>query len=110
MHARPGSNVATAAARTAWPVDPFIPARLRPPTGRSRFGHIFAEAIVACMVEARRPDRQEIQAVAARIWAEVQTGRPRIGWCDLVPGCRPHRLMIAAARAALGEDRPSGVA
>jgi hypothetical protein len=41
--------------------------------------------------------------VAARIWRDIQYDGPKIPWGDIVPGCRRHRRMIAAARAALGD-------
>jgi len=108
MHAEQGSIVAVATIRA----DPAVPLRfqprLMPPARRSLVGNIFAEEIVACMIEARRPTSLEIQAVAARIWAEVQAGGPRIAWRDIVPGCRRYHRMIAAARAALGARNAAG--
>lgn len=80
---------------------PAFPQLLTPPK-RSRLAHIFAEEIVACMVEARPPALIEIDRVAAKIWNDVQAGRAKIGWHELAPGSRHRRRMIAAAGAALG--------
>jgi hypothetical protein len=107
MHAEHGSIMPPATHR----VHRSLPAVIqRPPmaTGRrSLIGNIFADEIVACMAEARRPTPAEVQRVAARIWSEVQAGEPWIAWRKLVPGCGRYRRMIAAARAALG-DRNDG--
>jgi hypothetical protein len=73
------------------------------PPRRSRLDPIFADEIVLCMNEARRPTPQEIDRIAARIWNDFQTGLARVGWRDVVPGSQRHRQMVAAARAALGD-------
>jgi hypothetical protein len=65
-------------------------------------GTKIADEIISCMRDARHPSAGEVQAVAARIWADIQIGGPSMRWSDLTPGCRQHRQMIAAARAALG--------
>jgi hypothetical protein len=58
-------------------------------------------AIVACMNEARLPERREIELVAARIWDETQAaGAPQ--WATLFPGSALHRKIIRVALAALG--------
>jgi hypothetical protein len=66
-----------------------------------------ADEIVRCLVEGRDPAGHEIQAVAARIWCDIHADGPRIAWNDIDPSCGPHRRMIAAARAALGDRRGS---
>ena len=89
-----------------------LPVRTRPfllaPVQRQPIDRIFAEAIVLCMNEGRRPARHEVQAVAARIWNDIQVGSPKIPWDDIVPGCGRHRRIVAAARAALGDARSGG--
>lgn len=82
------------------PARPFL---LAPPERRP-IDRMFAEAIICCMKEGRLPARQEVQAVAARIWSDIQTASPKIPWDDIVPGCRRHRRLVAAARAALGDS------
>ena len=58
-------------------------------------------AIVACMNEARLPERKEIELVAARVWNETRDAKaPR--WAMLVPGSAEHRKVIRVAVAALG--------
>jgi hypothetical protein len=57
------------------------------------------------MKEGRLPARHEVQAVAARIWSDIQTASPKVPWDDIVPGCGRHRRIVAAARAALGDPR-----
>ena len=58
-------------------------------------------AIVACMNEARLPERKEVELVAARIWNETRNPKaPR--WAMLVPGSSDHRKIIRVAVAALG--------
>ena len=58
-------------------------------------------AIVACMNEARLPERQEVELVAARIWNETRNSKaPR--WAMLVPGSSDHRKIVRVAVAALG--------
>ena len=93
------------------------------PTIRSRFGHdpfslprrrrqpidgIYAEAIVLCMNEGRRPAGHEVHVVAARVWSDIQVGSPKIPWDDIAPGCGRHRRIVAAALAALGDARGDG--
>ena len=78
---------------------PFRPSPARPrPVER-----IFAEAIVLCMKEARRPASLEVQAVAARIWNDMQAGPRKTSWDEILPGCGRHRQILAAARVALGQ-------
>lgn len=108
MHAEQGSIAAAAPFRVHRPLPMVIQPRLMAPARRSLIGNIFADEIVACMVEARRPTAAEVQKVAARIWAEVQVGDPLISWRELVPGCGRYRRMIAAARAALGDRKQAG--
>ncbi|WP_162986843.1 hypothetical protein [Sphingomonas paeninsulae] len=58
-------------------------------------------AIVACMNNARLPEKREIELVAARIWAETKNaGAPE--WANLFPGSADHRKIIRIALAALG--------
>ena len=76
--------------------------QLLTPAKRSRLAHIFAEEIVACMVEARPPALFEVDRVAAKIWHDIQADGAKTGWRDLAPGSEHRRRMIAAARAALG--------
>ena len=58
-------------------------------------------AIVACMNEARLPERHEIELVAARIWNETRDAKaPQ--WAMLVPGSSDHRKIIRVAVVALG--------
>lgn len=83
---------------------PFL---LAPPE-RKPIDSIFAEAIVRCMNEGRRPAGHEVQTVAARIWSDVQIASPKVPWDDIVPGCGRYRRMVAAARAALGDVRSDG--
>jgi hypothetical protein len=105
MHAHSATRVAPATVRAVWPTAHARAPRSIPVARRSRIGNIFAEEIISCLVEPRPPERREIEAVAARIWAEIQTGGPKVGWCDLGPDCRWRRRMIAAARVALcGSD------
>lgn len=61
----------------------------------------FPEAVVACMVEARRPTQREIGVVAARIWQEW-TGKAAASWNDVAPQSAMYRMMVAAARLSLG--------
>jgi hypothetical protein len=69
---------------------------------------IFAPAIVRCMNEGRRPSNDEIDAVAARIWSDIQPGPRRIPWNHVMPGCGLHRRLVAVARAALGHTKHDG--
>ncbi len=108
MHAEQGSIAAHPAVRAHRSVPIRFQPRLMPPARRSLVGNIFADEIVACMIEARRPTSLEIQRVAARIWSEVQAGRARIAWRDVMPGCRRYHRIIAAARAALGDRNEAG--
>ena len=58
-------------------------------------------AIVACMNEARAPDRAEIEIVAARVWAEVRPAEaPQ--WAMLAPASSARRRALRVALAALG--------
>ena len=72
-----------------------------PPRSRSRSAS-FPEAVVACLVEGRRPSPREIAAVAARICKECR-GSDGLSWQDVPPKSRLYKSMIAAARAALGD-------
>ena len=108
MHAEHGSIAAAATLRAHRSVPMVIQPRLMAPTRRSLVGNIFADEIIVCMIEARRPTGLEIQKVAARMWAESQAGGPSIAWRDVVPGCRRYHRMIAAARAALGDRKEGG--
>lgn len=65
-------------------------------------------AIVACMNEARLPEREEIEKVAARIWRETRDiGAPL--WSGLTPGSTSHRKTIRIALAALGVWRSKAI-
>jgi len=68
----------------------------------------FPEAVVACMIEARRPTQREIAVVAARIWKEC-TGKAAASWNNVAPQSAMYRMMVAAARLSLG-DLPNGAA
>ena len=103
MPAEARPTIATMIDRAGSPRSAFPQFRLLAPPKRSRLDDIFAEEIVLCMVEARRPGRHHVERVAARIWNDVQPGGAKIGWRDIVPGSPRHRRMIAAARAALGD-------
>ena len=89
--------------------DRSLAARARPfllaPARHEPIDRIFARPIVLCLNEGRRPAGDEVQAVAARIWSDIQVGSPKIPWDDIDPGCNRHRRIVAAARAALGEQR-----
>ena len=102
----------TARLAPALPVDRSRPVSARPfllaPPERRPIDRIFAAAIVRCMKEGRRPAGHEVQAVAARIWSDIQTASPKIPWDDIVPGCDAHRRIVAAARAARGDARSYG--
>ena len=101
------SPIATLGARADLP--PTDPSAFLGPTPlkRSRLGPIFPEAVVRCINEARPPVRDEIEAVAAKIWSDVQDGGGTVRWRQLIPGSIRHRRMIAAARAALsGQAAP----
>lgn len=75
---------------------------LAPPRrSRSRRSN-FPEAVIACLVEGRRPSEAEIAIVAARIWEESRRADRR-SWQDLRPQSRLYKAMIAAARMALGD-------
>lgn len=75
---------------------------LPPPLRRRRSRcNSFAEPIIACMVEERRPSQREIAAVAALIWRDCRRSDGPL-WHDIEPGSRLYKSMIAAARAALG--------
>ena len=108
MHAAPLTSVSATPALA----DPSLPGRARSfllaPPRRRPIDRIFAEAIVQCMKEGRLPARHEVQAVAARIWSDIQTASPKVPWNDIVPGCGRHRRIVAAARAALGDARSDG--
>ena len=97
---------------TALPADRPRPVRarrfLRAPARRRPIDRIFAEAIVICMNEGRLPAGHEVQAVAARIWSEIQIGPRKVPWDDILPGSARHRRMVAAARAALGDSERGG--
>jgi hypothetical protein len=104
---QPHSPIATLGARADLP--PTAPSPFLGPTPlkRSRLGPIFPEAVVRCINEARPPVRDEIEAVAAKIWSDVQAGGGTVRWRQLIPGSIRHRRMIAAARAALsGQAEP----
>lgn len=58
-------------------------------------------AIVACMNEARAPDRAEIEIVAARVWAEVHTAEAA-QWAMLAPTSSARNGALRVALAALG--------
>jgi hypothetical protein len=58
-------------------------------------------AIVACINEARLPERQEIEQVAARVWSETRDAKTRRRTM-LVPGSAEHRKVLLVAVAALG--------
>ncbi len=103
MLAEQGTTDPAATVRADWSLPIQFQPRLLPPARRSLVGNIFAEEIVVCMSDARRPTRREIQIVAAKIWADIQAGSARLAWRDIVPGCRRYQRMIAAARAALGD-------
>jgi hypothetical protein len=92
--------------------DPMLP-RQRPefsarspflaPPRRSRSRSInFPEAVIACMVEGRRPSQQEIAIVAAQIWKDSRRSDGP-SWQNLPPESPSHKSMIAAARIALGD-------
>lgn len=108
MHAPPLSTTSAAAPLA----DRLLPVRTRPfllaPVRKSLVDTIFAEAIVLCMNEGRRPAGHEVQDVAARIWSDIQVSPRKIPWDDIVPGCGRHRRIVAAARAALGDARTDG--
>lgn len=116
MHAHSESLAAPATVRAVWPVTQRHSALPMLPPRRSRIGNIFAEEIISCLVEPHPPTRREIEAVAARIWSEIQAGGRKVRWCDLEPDCRQRSRMIAAARAALcgsdsrGDRSPQGEA
>jgi hypothetical protein len=65
----------------------------------------FPEAVIACMVDSRRPSQREIATIAARIWKDCRRS-DEPPWQDVAPESRLYKSMIAAARAALG-DMPS---
>lgn len=92
--------------------DRSIPVRVRPfiltPAHRQPIDRIFAQAIVLCMSEGRRPSGHEIGALAARIWSDIQPGPRKVPWDDVMPGSRQHRRIVAAARAALGDTARDG--
>src|SRR3954464_11334363 len=108
MHAVP---LSTAAATTLLADrSPTAPARsflLTLPIRRP-IDAIFASAIVSCLNEGRRATGDEVQAVAARIWSDIQVGPGQIPWNEIVPGCGRHRRLVAAARVALGDERSDG--
>jgi len=61
------------------------------------------------MNEARLPERQEVELVAARIWNETRNSKaPR--WAMLVPGSSDHRKIVRVAVAALGVRGEKAVA
>ena len=103
---------AASASTTTSLVDRTIPHKTRPlllaPAKRKQIDRIFAEEIVLCMNKGRLPTSHEVQAVAARIWDDIQIGSPKIPWCEIVPGCHRYRQIVAAARAALGDTRSDG--
>jgi hypothetical protein len=102
MTTDPGSTASVIADRAGRPL--LIPSRRHAPgpTTRSSVGNL-ADEIVQCLTEGRHPAAYEVQAVAAKIWDDFQAGSPKIPWDDILPGCKRHKRMIAAARAALGE-------
>lgn len=65
----------------------------------------FPEAIIACIVECRRPSQREIVLVAAGIWKDCRRPNEPL-WRDISRESGLFKFMIAAARAALG-DRPT---
>lgn len=106
MQTEPESPFSVIANRAEWP--PLGPSQSYAlgPAKRSFAGNL-ADEIVLCLVEGRHPAGHEVDAVAARIWRDIQTGGPKIPWRDIVPGCRRHQRIIAAARAALGDRQGS---
>ncbi len=78
---------------------PFL---LAPVRGRP-IDRIFPSAIVRCMSQGRLPFSHEVEAVAARIWSDIQRRPQRILWDEVTPGCDQHRRILAAARAARGD-------
>lgn len=89
-----------------YPNGSIWPARFQRPTTkllpRQRYPNTSVpEAVVLCLVEARKPTQQEIEAVAHRIWIEIR-GPSRQEHGGLSPGSSSYRGVIALARAALG--------
>jgi hypothetical protein len=103
MDAQPGPTIAKLIDPAAGPRPALPRFRVPAPARRSWLPHIFADEIVLCMNQARRPTLQEVDGIAAKIWNDFQTGRAKIGWRDIAPGSQCHRQMVAAARAALGD-------
>ena len=101
MQAEAGSAIDTMVPRVDRSKPAFPQFRLLFSARRSRLAHIFPEEIVACMIEARRPASHEVEAVAAKIWDDIQIGLSGIPWRDVVRDSRRHRQMLAAARIAL---------
>lgn len=62
----------------------------------------FPEAIVACMVEGRRPTQREIALVAARIWHD-SIGKAPDAWDDVRLDPNLYPKMVSAARFSLGD-------
>lgn len=68
-------------------------------------------ALLSCMTRGRAPSSREVDAVAARMWAELGHERRR-PWNGLDPWDDRRRKVLAAARAAMagGEEGESGLA
>ena len=62
-------------------------------------------AMRACMTENRKPEPQEIDCVAAKIWRDAYSHRAQLQWAQVETGSVDHRRTLAAARAALGLHR-----
>lgn len=79
-----------------------------PPKQRDRPAY---PALLSCMTRGRAPSSRELEAVAARMWAELGHERCR-PWGRLNPWDDRRRQVLAAARAAMagGEAGESGLA
>lgn len=63
---------------------------------------IFHPSLIDCMANARAPQPVEVQALAERIWSEVNGAEGNRAWGDLPMLSLERRRAVAAARLAFG--------
>lgn len=63
---------------------------------------IFHPALIDCMTGGRTPEQHEIEAMAERIWSDLNGVSAPVAWCDLLEDSSDRRRAIAAAQMAFG--------
>ncbi len=66
--------------------------------------HIFHEVLIDCMSNNRAPTPDEVEAVAERIWRDINGARSPRGWDELPLAAPERRQAFLASRVALGLD------